>query len=90
MTLEERVARLERQNRWLKGLWMAVVLLAVCGVTAGAAFQPARDRIEAKHFVLTDGEHQVGEWYIAGRGATFLMRDFNNRQPVLIQSGVER
>jgi hypothetical protein len=86
MTLEERVVRLEQQNRWLKGLWMAVVLLAVCGVTAGAAFQKP-GRVEASHFVLTDGEHQVGEWYVAGRGATFLMRDFSNQQPVLIQSG---
>jgi len=90
MTLEERIVRLERQNRRMKVMGVTALLLGAMGIGAGAALDQPPGRIEARHFVLTDGENQVGEWYVAGEGANFLMRrNGEDRARVLFQSGVD-
>lgn len=55
MSLEERVQRLERQNRTLKCLAAAGVI-SIAGVAIGGAepAQPTAGRIQAKEFVLVD------------------------------------
>ncbi len=55
MTLEERLTRLERQNRWFKrgaaaGLVMAVALLCM------AQARPSPEALEAPQFILRDGQ----------------------------------
>ena len=55
MTLEDRVAQLERQNRWFKRLGLAVVLAAASLVLGGASPQGMR-RIDANEIFLRDAQ----------------------------------
>jgi hypothetical protein len=53
--LLNRLDRLERQNRWLKGLGLALLLIVGAGVLMGAA-EPASDKtISTEKLVLRDG-----------------------------------
>ena len=55
MTLEERLAKLEKQNRWLKrGAAAGLVVLAA--VLCMAQARPAPPALEASQFVLRDGQ----------------------------------
>lgn len=62
--LSARVARLERMNRLLWGL-----LLAVAAIGVGAGFRETRDDVQARQFQLVDenGE-QVGLWRCGEKG----------------------
>jgi hypothetical protein len=53
MTVEKRVERLERQNRWMKRL-VAVTLAVAAAVLLVAQKKPPAEVIEAKRFVLRD------------------------------------
>ena len=55
MTLEDRVAQLERQNRWHRRFGLAVVLVAASLVLSGAAPQGIR-RIDVNEIYLRDAQ----------------------------------
>lgn len=55
MTLEERVARLERKSRLYRNLFLLVALLLVALVSWGQT-QAVPDAIEARSFVVLDRE----------------------------------
>src|ERR1700686_35806 len=74
-TLEERVERLELENRWLKRIWVGTALLIACcfavAVTSGVRAQTkAAPRIvEAEKFVLKDAQgHVRGEFGTSNSG----------------------
>jgi hypothetical protein len=76
MNLEERVQRIERQNRWLKTL-LLLVFLAVGGLALIAAKQdkPAvADVVKARKLVLVDQQSEeylcVEKLCVEGRGST--------------------
>ena len=52
MTLEDRLVRLERQNRWMKRVGGVAVVLAGLFLTLGQSKPP--DIIEARKFVVVD------------------------------------
>jgi hypothetical protein len=53
VSLETRVARLEAQNRFLRGA--LIVLAMACGLAAAGAAAAASGAIEASRFVVKDG-----------------------------------
>ena len=55
MTVEQRVERLESQNRWMKRL-LALTLAGVAAVVLVAQKAPPPEEIRAKRFVVTEGK----------------------------------
>jgi len=55
MTMEKRLQRLERQNRWMKRL-AAVMLAVVAASVLVAQKKPTPDTLEAKRFILRDDD----------------------------------
>ena len=53
MNLDERIERLENQNRWLKRLGILAIMLAGVGISLG--FQNAQDQLKAQQAKLRLG-----------------------------------
>lgn len=73
MTMEQRVKRLESQNRWMKRL-LALTLAGVAAVVLVAQKAPPPEEIRAKRFVMTDGQNkQYAALGPVEQGVSFVM-----------------
>jgi hypothetical protein len=81
MNVEQRLARLERENRLLKGCGLAVLVgLACVGLLAADKSDPKEitaDVITAKTFKLEDGSGPTGKWYINPEKGPILVMEWN-------------
>lgn len=59
MTLEERLDRLERQNRWLKTSLLGIGAMVILAIVAGANAQKKRDPIQTTKLELVDDDGKV-------------------------------
>ena len=85
--LEARVARLERSNRLLRGLFATFV--AVAAVPLLAAYVPANDKLEASEFVVRDKAGATrARLYVDEQGKTRLvLRDRDGHSTVNLAAG---
>jgi hypothetical protein len=85
--LEARVARLERSNRVLRGLFATFV--AIAAVPLLAAYVPANDKLEASEFVVRDKAGAVrARLYLDEQGKTRLvLRDRDGHSTVNLAAG---
>jgi hypothetical protein len=83
--VKDRLAKVERQNRWLIGVGLALVLS--CGIVLLTAQKPVARTIEAQGFVLKDAAGKVrAELHITDSGPELRMYDSqHNTSALLIQ-----
>ncbi|MBN2492501.1 MAG: hypothetical protein JXQ29_16760 [Planctomycetes bacterium] len=82
MTIEQRLERLEKENRWIRMTAVAVALAlgAVLFVAAGQDQEKDKptvlDQVRAKSYILVDAENRVrGQWYCRGNHSAFRLDD---------------
>ena len=91
MTTEERLARLERQNRWMKAAGAVLVLVFVGVLLAGAGQDKDKpkvlDEVRAKAFVVVDKDGKDRASLSCQKdGASFLgMRDQDGKVRVSLR-----
>jgi hypothetical protein len=87
MTVEDRLARLERDNARLRRLLFVVPLIALA--PALLAYVPANDKIEAGEFIVRDKSGAIrARLYIDDDGHTKLMlRDRNLKSDAVMTAG---
>jgi hypothetical protein len=85
--LEARVARLERSNQILRGLFATFV--AIAAIPLLAAYVPANDKLEAAEFVVRDKAGAVrARLYLDEQGKTRLvLRDRDGHSTVNLAAG---
>lgn len=74
--LDSRIARLEKQNRWLRAVSIAALAVAIIPVFLGSRFAAEGDVVKAKAFLLIDDDgNPKGAWGILSNGkkVQFLM-----------------
>jgi hypothetical protein len=83
-SVEERLGRLERENRKLKILVVTALVLVVAAFSTGMAAQSGSYRyLEANTFVLKDSAgHIRGQWTAQGTSSGFTLND-DPEQPVM-------
>lgn len=82
--LADRLEKLEKQNRRIKGIGTALLVLAATVVLMGQA--PARRTVEANEFILKDMEGKVrGQFSTGGTGQPFLnLSDESGKERVVL------